>query len=81
VPARNIILAVEVADTTLGKDVGAKSREYARAGIPTYWVIDIQARAVRVLTDPEGEEYRGVQIVRFGERLEVPETDQTITIV
>lgn len=80
VPARNIILAVEVADTSLGKDVGAKLREYARAGIPTYWVIDVQARAVRVLTGPEGEEYRSVEIVRFGEALDVPETDQTITI-
>jgi Uma2 family endonuclease len=39
VPARNIILAVEVADTSLGKDVGAKLREYARAGIPPYWVV------------------------------------------
>jgi Uma2 family endonuclease len=80
VPARNIILAVEIADATLAKDLGPKLREYARAGIPTYWVVDVDARAVRVLTNPEGESYRGVEIVRFGEPLAVPETDQTITL-
>jgi Uma2 family endonuclease len=80
VPAEKIILAVEVADTSLSKDVGSKLREYARAGIPTYWVIDVHARAVRVLTNPEGEEYRDVEIVRFGEALAVPETDHAITI-
>lgn len=80
VPADKILLAVEVADTTLPNDLGPKLREYARAGIPTYWVVDVQARAVRVLTNPEGEEYRGVEIVRFGEALAVPETDRTITI-
>jgi Uma2 family endonuclease len=80
VPGDKILLAVEVSDTTLSKDLGPKLREYARAGIPTYWVVDVQAKAVRVLTEPEGEEYRRAEIVRFGEPLAVPETNQTITI-
>jgi Uma2 family endonuclease len=80
VPGSKILLAVEVADTSLPKDLGPKLREYARAGIPTYWVVDVQAKAVRVLTEPEGEEYRRAAIVRFGEPLAVPETNQTITI-
>jgi len=80
VPGDKILLAVEVADATLPKDLGPKLREYARAGIPTYWVVDVQAKAVRVLTEPDGEEYRRAEIVRFGEPLAVPETNRTITI-
>lgn len=80
VPGNQVLLAVEVADTSLPKDLGPKLQEYARVGIPTYWVVDVQARAVRVLTQPDGEAYRRVEIVRFGEPLAVPETNQTITI-
>lgn len=80
IPGDKILLAVEVADSTLPKDLGPKLREYARVGIPVYWVVDVQARAVRVLTEPEGEAYKRAEIVRFGEPLAVPETNQTITI-
>ena len=37
----DIVLIVEVSDTTLDHDLGPKARLYARAGIQEYWVIDI----------------------------------------
>ncbi|WP_230842451.1 Uma2 family endonuclease [Gloeobacter morelensis] len=44
----DLLLVVEVADSSLGFDLGAKAAAYARAGVPTYWVLDVQGRALHV---------------------------------
>ncbi len=45
-------LAVEVADTSLEHDLGAKARDYAGAGLPLYWVVDVSALVVHVMSEP-----------------------------
>jgi Uma2 family endonuclease len=47
-------LLIEVADTSLAFDRGHKRRVYARAGIPTYWIVNIPDRIIEVYTDPTG---------------------------
>ena len=42
---------VEVADTTLTYDLGAKRKLYAKAGIQEYWVIDVTKRQLTVFRD------------------------------
>ena len=44
-------LVIEVDDSSLAKD-RAKSRLYARAGIESYWIINLAAAVVEVSTDP-----------------------------
>ncbi len=46
VPGSAARLVVEVADTSLARDLGAKADLYARHAIPEYWVADLQARVV-----------------------------------
>lgn len=46
------LLVVEVADDTLMYDVGAKVELYATAGVPEYWVIDLEHRQLLVFRDP-----------------------------
>lgn len=77
---RQVILAVEIADTTLARDLGLKARDYARAGIATYWVVDLKARAVHVMRDPMEGDYASREIVAFGQPLALPESDATIVI-
>lgn len=36
-----ILLLVEIADTTLAKDKGIKLRSYARQGVRDYWVVNL----------------------------------------
>jgi Uma2 family endonuclease len=50
--AANILLAIEVADTTLAFDIETKVPLYARAGIPEVWVVDVNEQAIRVCRDP-----------------------------
>ncbi len=78
--ASDVLMAVEIADTTLGRDLGAKAIEYATAGIETYWVVDLNGRAVHVMTDPDEAGYASRAIVRFGEELTVPGCDKPIAI-
>jgi Uma2 family endonuclease len=39
-------LVVEVSRTTLSYDAGDKLRAYQQAGVPEYWIVDVQARHV-----------------------------------
>ena len=47
------ILVVEVSDTTLHTDLTTKAELYATAGVPDYWVIDLNNRRLIVFRDPE----------------------------
>ena len=40
--AGDVVLLIEVADSSLKIDTGAKLAAYARAGIPVYWVINLR---------------------------------------
>ncbi|MBI3271817.1 MAG: Uma2 family endonuclease [Planctomycetes bacterium] len=47
-------LLVEVADSSLDRDRTLKARLYARAGIPRYWILDLEARSLEVYEQPSG---------------------------
>jgi Uma2 family endonuclease len=48
------IMIVEVSDSTLFFDTTTKAELYATAGVPEYWVIDINNRQLHVYRDPVG---------------------------
>lgn len=55
------LLIVEVADSSLRRDLGRKARAYARAGIADYWVADVRRRVLHVHRDPAGDGYQSVR--------------------
>lgn len=57
VPASTVALVIEVADTTLRYDLGAKLRVYAGARIPEYWVVDIENAVVHQMWMPAEAAY------------------------
>ena len=48
----DVLVMVEVADSSIGLDSGAKALLYAENGIPEYWVVDLNVDVVHVLTGP-----------------------------
>ena len=56
--AADVLLVVEVADTTLAFDVETKVPLYARSGILEVWVLELPKRAVRVYRDPLADGYK-----------------------
>jgi Uma2 family endonuclease len=57
--AADVLLVIEVADTSLAYDLGTKVPLYARHGIPEVWVIDAATRHTRVFRRPVGRSGTG----------------------
>jgi Uma2 family endonuclease len=69
VPLDTVALLVEVSDTTLDIDMGRKLRIYAEAGVPEYWVIDLNGGRVFWMWEPVGDSYRQQNEVPLGQRV------------
>jgi Putative restriction endonuclease len=52
--AADLLLVVEVSDTTLARDRGLKMRVYARGKVPVYWIVNLTDGLVEVYTNPRG---------------------------
>jgi Uma2 family endonuclease len=50
-----VALLVEVSDTTLDLDLGPKLRIYAEAGVPEYWVVDLNGGRLTRMWEPVGD--------------------------
>lgn len=61
--AADVLLVIEVADSSLAYDRSTQLRLYAEAGIPEYWVVDCDAETVEVYRDPDPDGYRGARRV------------------
>jgi Uma2 family endonuclease len=53
----DILLIVEVADSSLRYDRTTKLQLYARAGVPEYWVVSVEGEWIEVYRFPEGARY------------------------
>ena len=56
----DILLVVEVADSSLRYDRIRNARLYALAGIQDYWVVGVEGEWVEMYRSPEGERHRDV---------------------
>ena len=59
----DVLLLIEVSDTTVDVDRGKKLPLYARAGICEYWIVDLAERVVEVYTDPSSTGYASRRVV------------------
>ncbi len=64
-----VYFLIEVADSSLSYDTGAKLARYAAAGIPEVWVANLRVRQVTVHADPSGMEYATFRIYRAGDSI------------
>ena len=67
--AEMLALAVEIADTTRGFDLGRKAKMYAKNGLAEYWVIDLAKRLVHRHTSPSATGYANVESLELGAQL------------
>ena len=63
------LLIVEVADASLAYDRVRKLAAYARAGIPEYWILDLNGETLEVCREPIGDTYGDRRILKRGDRL------------
>ena len=51
--AEQAVLVVEVSISTRENDLTVKSRLYAQAGVPEYWVVEPESRTLGIFRDPQ----------------------------
>lgn len=61
---QDILLLIEVADSTVVKDRTVKKEAYAAAGIDEYWIVNLPDRQVEQYLRPENGEYGLVHIYK-----------------
>lgn len=70
VTAANALLIVEVADTSLRYDLGAKADIYSRLGLCELWVINAETLVTTVHRDPQASRYGTIETKQPSERIE-----------
>jgi Uma2 family endonuclease len=53
----DVLLVVEISDTTLQRDRGEKLLSYGRSGIPVYWIVNLVDHQVEIYSDPTADGY------------------------
>jgi Uma2 family endonuclease len=59
----DVLLLVEVADTSLEFDREVKLPLYAEAGIPEVWLVNLKENLLEVYRDPRGGRYREIRLL------------------
>jgi Uma2 family endonuclease len=58
---QDILLLIEIADTTLEFDRSVKTSLYASAGIAEFWLVDLKSQALEIYREPSLVGYQSVQ--------------------
>ena len=65
----DVLIVVEIADTSVDYDRGVKLPLYARAGIPEAWLIVLLKDVIEVHSEPKDGKYQRVQRLKRGKTI------------
>ena len=65
----DVLLVIEVADTSLDYDRDVKLGVYASAGIPEVWIVNLSADNVEVYAQPSANGYASQRVARRGQTI------------
>ena len=77
--ATDVLLLIEVADTSLARDRRVKIPLYARAGVREVWLMDLTSARLEVYRDPTAAGYSHVLALGRGESI-APEAFPDLTV-
>ncbi|HST20145.1 MAG TPA: Uma2 family endonuclease [Blastocatellia bacterium] len=70
--AADVLLVIEVAETSVEYDRSVKMPLYARAGIPEAWLVNLPKDIIEIYTQPKNGKYQKVQRLKRGKSLVSP---------
>ena len=76
----DILLIIEVADSSLSFDRTIKASLYAEFGIPEYWILNLQEPCLEQYQLPGKDGYARITRVSIEEKLELPGLGQEIIV-
>ncbi|MDQ2808287.1 MAG: Uma2 family endonuclease [Chloroflexota bacterium] len=69
--AADVLLLIEVADSSLDYDQHIKLPVYAQAGIAEVWIVNLDADQVEIYSQPQGDAYTATRVVQRGETVPI----------
>lgn len=64
--AADVLLLIEVADSSLANDLGERTRLFAEFGVGEYWVVDVAGKCLHVFANPRGDRYLDHEVINSG---------------
>ncbi len=68
----DIYLVIEVSDTALNYDREIKLPLYASAGVPEFWLFDLDKNEIEIYRAPAINVYKKIEIFSFGDKISLP---------
>jgi Uma2 family endonuclease len=69
----DIILVIEVADSSIKFDRDTKAPLYAAAGISEYWIVNLIDNRLEIYRQPEGSIYARIEIITLPKSISLPQ--------
>ncbi len=84
--AADTAVVIEISNATLQRDRTIKLRSYARAGIPTYWIVNLPQRVVEVYSqlqsdDPTDPHYAHSKVYHAGQNVPLLIDGQQVGVI
>lgn len=76
----DVLVAVEVSDSTYVFDRNRKLAVYATEGVAALWIVDVRRNRIEMFSTPEAGEYRTAQIAERGDTVTVPGTEVALRV-
>lgn len=79
--ADEIAVVIEIAGTSLRQDKTLKNRIYSRAGIPSYWLINLQDLSIEFYSEPTGDaepRYQSHRVFTLGQSIPLIIAEQVV---
>lgn len=67
----DVLLIIEVADSTVDFDRTIKKTLYARGGISEMWIVNLPEETIEIYTQPLNDTYQEIRIAKRGESMAV----------
>jgi Uma2 family endonuclease len=74
----DVILVIEVADSTIKFDRDTKASLYAAAGISEYWIVNLIDNRLEIYRQPDGDIYASIQIVTPPRSINLPQFPEIV---
>lgn len=74
--ADDVLLLIEVADSSLCFDQNQKLRLYARYNVPEYWLMNLNDNCIEVYCQPHGDCYGEKTTLRVGDSVTLSQLEQ-----
>jgi Uma2 family endonuclease len=78
---QDVLLIIEVADSSISYDRNVKLPLYAASGVPECWIIDVLKKEIHVYWQAEENAYRFRELARLGNTIEAKNIDLKLAVV